>query len=208
MHMMLNTALEAQQVYPYHSNMSVHDDTEGDIMISDNMFKALNDQIGKEMASAYIYLAMATDCAEKNWPGFRTWFMTQYHEEMFHAMKIWQYLLDQGRTPVIAAIPEPQAAYPDVLSMFQKTLAHEKTVTASINALMKLAKSESDYASEGFLAWYVKEQVEEEANDMEIIAQLEKVGSSMNGLFALDHRYGKRKTSVMTDFNALAGDDD
>lgn len=176
-------------------------------MISDKMYEGLNAQVNKEIASAYIYLAMSAQSADLNWPGFESWFMAQYHEEMFHAMKLYRYIQDQGRKPVIKAIPEPQAVYTSLTAMMEKTFAHEKTVTASINALMKLAKSEDDYATEGFLAWYVKEQVEEEKNDMDILAQLAKIGDSQNGLFALDHQIAKRKTTVPTDFNNLKGED-
>ena len=176
-------------------------------MISDKMFEGLNTQINKEMASAYIYLAMSAQCTDQNWPGFSRWFMSQYHEEMFHAMKIYNYLFDQGRKPLLKAIAEPPVEYKDLKAMFEKTYAHEQTVTASIHALMKQAKAENDYATEGFLAWYVKEQVEEEKNDTEILAQLEKVGESKNGLFMLDHDYGKRKTSVATNFSELGEED-
>jgi ferritin len=176
-------------------------------MISDKMYEGLNDQVRKEMESAYLYMAMSAQCADMNWSGFEAWFMAQYHEEMFHAMKIYRYLLDQGRKPRIQAFSAPPTEYPSLKAMFEKTYAHEQGVTASINALMKLAKSESDYATEGFLAWYVKEQVEEEKNDTEILAQLTKVGESQNGLFQLDHRYGHRKTGVPTDFLSLAGED-
>lgn len=176
-------------------------------MISDKMHENLNDQVNKEMASAYLYLAMATQCAEQNWPGFEQWFMVQYHEEMFHAMKLRQYLLDQGRNPALKAIPAPQADFATVQSMFEKTLSHEQGVTAGIHALMKLAKAENDYATEGLLAWYVKEQVEEERNDAEILAQLAKIGPSQNGLFMLDHQLGKRKVDVPVDFTAMAAED-
>jgi ferritin len=176
-------------------------------MISDKMYEGLNDQIRKEMESAFIYMAMSAQCAEMNWPGFESWFMSQYHEEMFHAMKLYRYLLDQGRKPTIKAFSAPQTDYASVKVMFDKTYAHEQTVTASIVNLMKLAKSENDFATEGLLDWYVKEQVEEEKNDTEILAQLTKVGDSVNGLFQLDHRYGKRKTSAQTDFVALGGEE-
>lgn len=176
-------------------------------MISDKMFEGLNTQINQEMASANIYLAMSTQCTHQNWPGFARWFMVQYHEEMFHAMKIHQYLLDQGRCPRLLSIAEPAANYPSLKAMFEKTYAHEQGVTASINALMKQAKAEADYASEGFLAWYVKEQVEEEKNDTEILAQLAKIGESQNGLFMFDHQLGKRTATVPTDFCHLEAED-
>lgn len=175
-------------------------------MISEKMFDALNTQVNKEMASAYIYLAMSAQCSEENWPGFSRWFMSQYHEEMFHAMKLYQYLLDQGRGPVLKAIAEPPSKYPSLTAMFEKTYSHEQGVSASFRSLMKLAREENDYATEGLLAWYVKEQVEEEKNDTEILAQLAKVGESKNGLFMLDHQYGKRKTTVPTDFSAIVED--
>jgi len=176
-------------------------------MISDKMFEGLNSQINKEMASAFIYMAMSTQCADMNWPGAQSWFMTQYHEEMFHAMKIHQYLLNQGRKPLLQVIPAPQVDYPSLKAMFEKTYAHEQGVTTSIHALMKLAKSENDYATEGLLAWYVKEQVEEEKNDTEILSQLTRIGESQNGLFMLDHQLGKRKTTVPVDFTSLGEDD-
>jgi ferritin len=172
------------------------------------MYEGINDQIRKEMESAYLYMAMSAQCADMNWPGFESWFMSQYHEEMFHAMKLYRYLQDQGRKPRLQAFSAPQTEYPSLKAMFEKTYAHEQGVTASINALMKLARAESDFATEGFLAWYVKEQVEEEKNDIEILAQLAKVGESMNGIFQLDHRYGHRKTGVATDFVAMVGEAD
>jgi ferritin len=176
-------------------------------VISDKLFDGLNAQVNKEMASAYIYMAMSAQCSDMNWPGAASWFMAQYHEEMFHAMKFYNYLLDQGRKPILKAIAAPQADYPSLKAMYEATYAHEQTVTASIRALMKQAKAEDDYATEGFLAWYVKEQVEEEKNDTEILAQLTKIGDSQNGLFMLDHQLGKRKATVPTDFNNLGGED-
>ena len=175
-------------------------------MISDKIFDSLNTQVNKEMASAYIYLGMSAQCSDLNWPGFASWFMVQYHEEMFHAMRIYNYLLDQGRRPVLKTIAEPAADYPTIKALFEKTYAHEQTVTASINNIMKLAKAENDFATEGFIAWYVKEQVEEEKNDTEILSQLERIGESQNGLFMLDHQLGKRAVTVPTDFNTLGGE--
>jgi len=174
-------------------------------MISDKMFNSINEQINKEMASAYLYMAMSAQCSEMNWPGFAQWFMAQYHEEMFHAMRFYNYLLDQARRPVLKAIPEPKAQYASLKAMFEATYAHEQGVTKAIHALMALAKEERDYPSEGFIAWYVKEQVEEEKNDTEIITRLERVGESQNGLFMLDHDMKKRAVTVPTDFNALGG---
>ena len=62
-----------------------------------------------------------------------------------------------------------------------------------IHNLVNLARTEKDYASEAFLQWYVTEQVEEEANPLEIMQKLERIGDSANGLLMLDKQLGKRE---------------
>ena len=72
---------------------------------------------------------------------------------------------------------------------------HEAHVTSLINGLMDVAIAEKDYASVEFLNWFVKEQVEEEANAALIVAKLEMVGDSKSGLLMLDGKIGKRGQS-------------
>ena len=55
-------------------------------------------------------------------------------------------------------------------------LKHEQEVTRSINDLMSLAIEDRDHATVNFLQWFVDEQVEEEANVSDILAQLKLVG--------------------------------
>ena len=50
------------------------------------------------------------------------------------------------------------------LKVFEKALEWELEVTARINAMMDIAKSDNDYAAQGMLQWFINEQVEEEAN--------------------------------------------
>lgn len=176
-------------------------------MLSKKMTEGLQAQINKEMASAYIYMAMSAQATDMNWPGFAKWFMVQYHEEMFHAMKIYSYLVEQGVKPLLQAIAAPKTDYASLKEMFEATYAHEQKVTKSIWDLMAIAKEEKDYATEGFLAWYVKEQVEEEANDVEILAWLDRIGESAGGLFQLDHKLGKRGADVPTSFVELEEED-
>lgn len=176
-------------------------------MLSKKITEGLQAQINKEMGSAYIYLAISAQCSDMNWPGFARWFMVQYHEEMFHSMKLYNYLLDSGVKPELTALAAPRTSFSSVKEMFETTYAHEQGVTKSIWNLMALAKEEKDYATEGLLTWYVKEQVEEEKNDTEILAWLERIGESAGGLFQLDHKLGKRGAGVPTDFTTLSGED-
>ena len=173
-------------------------------MISDKMTQALNEQVNREMYSAYLYMAMSAHCDSIGLKGFANWFMVQYHEEMLHAMKIYEYIQRQGGKVKLMAVSEPPSKWESPLEMFQKTLEHEQFITKSINDLVDLAIQEKDHASHIFLQWYVTEQVEEEENDNDILAKLNLVGGDAggrNGLFMIDKELAARMTTVPTDFS-------
>ena len=170
-------------------------------MLSDKMVKTINEQINKEMYSGYLYMAMSANSTELGLDGFAKWFMVQYHEEMFHAMKMYEYLADQGVKIVLDAIAKPRDSWKTAMEMVKETYEHEKTVTASIHNLMMIAKEENDFATTAFLEWYVTEQVEEEKNAQDIINQLKLAGDGP-GLFMIDRELGARTLTVPSDFSA------
>jgi ferritin len=161
-------------------------------MISKKMTDALNVQINKEIYSAYIYLSMAAYSEHIGLKGIANWFTVQYQEETGHAMRIYKYLQEQGAQVKLQAIEQPQTDYKSPTDMFEKTLAHEQYVTKSINGLVDLALKENDHATQIFLQWFVTEQVEEEANDHEILDKLKMIGESGSGLYMLDRELGAR----------------
>ena len=170
-------------------------------MISDNMTNALNEQVNREMYSAFLYMSMSAHCNQVGLKGFANWFMAQYHEEMLHAMKIYEYIQRQGSEVKLAAIKAPPTEFETPLDMMTQTLTHEQYITRSINDLMELAIAEKDHATQIFLEWYVTEQVEEEENDNDIIAQLNLIKDNPQGLMMLDRELGGRATTVPTDFS-------
>jgi ferritin len=170
-------------------------------MISENMTNALNEQVNREMYSAFLYMSMSAHCNQVGLKGFANWFMVQYHEEMLHAMKIYEYIQRQGAEVKLAAIKAPPTEFETPLDMFTQTLTHEQYITQSINDLMELAIAEKDHASQIFLEWYVTEQVEEEENDNDIIAQLKFIKDNPQGLMMLDRELGGRGATVPTDFS-------
>lgn len=155
-------------------------------MLSKEMEEALNEQINKEMYSAYLYMSMSAHSTNMGLSGFANWSMVQYKEEMDHAMKIYNYINDQGGKVKLKEIGEPPSEFEDAVDMFQKTLKHEQFITKSINNLVDLATEEKDHATQIFLQWFVTEQIEEEGNDNDIIAKLELAGKEGNGLFMID----------------------
>ena len=161
-------------------------------MLSEKIMEALNKQVNREIYSAYLYLSMSAYSTFKGLKGFANWFMVQYQEEMVHAMKFYDYINDQGGRIKLMAIEQPPAEFGSPLEMFEKTLDHEKFVTKCINDLVDLAIEEKDNATRIFLQWFVTEQIEEEANDNEIIAKLKLVGKEGNRLFMIDKELGTR----------------
>jgi ferritin len=170
-------------------------------MISEKMTEALNEQVNREMYSAYLYMSMSAYCNTIGLKGFANWFMVQYHEEMVHAMKIFEYIMRQAGRVRLKPLADPPSDFSSPLDMFEKTLEHERFITRSINERMDLAISERDHATQIFLQWYVNEQVEEEENDNDIIAQLKLIGDNPQGLLMLDRELAGRMTTVPTDFS-------
>jgi ferritin len=74
----------------------------------------------------------------------------------------------------------------------EEVAAHEAKVTASIHKLYELALKEKDYASQVMLQWFITEQVEEEKNAAEIVANLKLIEERGTAVLMLDHRLAKR----------------
>lgn len=161
-------------------------------MIGKKMHQAINEQIKNELESYYIYLSMAAYFHAQNLDGMAHWMRCQAHEEMIHAMKFFDHILDRGGAVKLLDLKQLKTSWKSVLEVWKDTLEHEKFITGKIHALVKLSREESDYASEPLLSWFSKEQVEEEANAEKILRQLEMVGSSKEGLFMMDRELGAR----------------
>jgi len=160
--------------------------------ISKTMEKAINGQINAELYSSYLYLSMAADLNNKALSGFSNWMKIQAQEELYHAMKFYDFVLERGGSVSLDTIEAPQTEWKTPLAVFQAAYKHEQLVTGLINGLVDLAIKENDHASNNFLQWYVKEQVEEEASADEIVQKLKLIGSQGNGIFMLDKEMGAR----------------
>ncbi|MDR0286330.1 MAG: ferritin [Clostridiales bacterium] len=161
-------------------------------MLSETLTKALNDQVNAELYSAYLYLSMSNYAENAGLKGVANWLWVQTKEETAHAMHMYQYILDRGSVSVLPAITAPDSKFTGVKDVFEKTLAHEKKVTASLNNIATLAMKENDHACYQFIMWYVNEQVEEEANDSELLGKLELIGDNKGLLLNLDNELATR----------------
>lgn len=154
--------------------------------------KALNEQIGKELHAAYLYLAMSCWFAERNLDGFAKWMRIQAQEEREHALRILDYLQDRGGHVDLGAIAKPRVGWKSPLGVFEAAARHEADVSASIKALYERAGREKDHATQVMLQWFLTEQVEEEKTSTAIVERLRLFGDSPSGLLMLDRQLGER----------------
>ena len=161
-------------------------------MLKEKMLNVLNEQINAEQYSAFLYLAMSAYFNDKGLPGFANWMYVQYHEELSHANKFYNYVVERGGRVELKAIKQMPTNWEGIIDVYEATLEHEQTVTGLINGLMDVAVAESDHAAQSFLRWFVDEQVEEEANVTEILDTLKLINGQGNGIFLLDREMRSR----------------
>ncbi len=161
-------------------------------MINYRIEKALNEQVNAELYSSYLYLSMSSYFESISFKGFANWMRAQAQEELSHAMKFYDYIIERGGKVSLEKIDAPQKEWASPLKIFEDTYKHEQKVTALINALVDLAISEKDHATNNMLQWFVAEQVEEEANASEILDQLKMIGDEKRSLFMIDRELGQR----------------
>lgn len=130
--------------------------------MNERVLSALNDQVRMEMMAFYTYLSMSAWLEANDWPGFAQWMRGHSDEEQMHAMKIFDYINERGGSVTLQALEQPPVEFDSVRQIFEEALAHERKVTAAINAIYSLASEEGDRATQLLMDWYVNEQVEEE----------------------------------------------
>jgi ferritin len=163
------------------------------LTIKPKVASAINDQIEKEFYSNYLYLSMAAHFESNNLKGFGHWLRIQAKEEAEHAMKLFDYLISRGAKVVLKSIEAPPSEWKSYKDLFDDAYKHEQKVTGLITKLVELAKRENDHATEIFLQWFVKEQVEEEASAQEVLHKIQLIGTQGSALFFLDGELGKRQ---------------
>ena len=142
----------------------------------------LNAQIGNELAAHNQYVACAAYYEGLTMPQMAAFFYAQALEERDHAMMMLQYLLDIDEAVQIPSVPAPAAEFADVAAPVELALEQERRVTRQINELLRTAREESDYASEQFLQWFVKEQVEEVASMSALLAVVGRNRESLENI--------------------------
>lgn len=160
--------------------------------LSTRMQDALNQQLMRELYSAYLYLSMAAYFESLNLSGFAHWMEVQAREEVSHALRFYRQLCDRNGRVLLQAIAQPPATFKNPLEVLEQVQRHETMVTEEIQKLYALAAEEKDYTSQTFLHWFLTEQVEEEKQSTQLLERLRLAGDDRSALLVLDREMGAR----------------
>ena len=130
----------------------------------------LNAQIGNDLSAHNQYLAVAVHYDALTMPQMAAFFYGQALEERDHAMMMVRYLLDADAPVQIPGIAAPINEFPDVVAPVSLALQQEKRVTEQINQLTAVARQHNDFASDQFMQWFIKEQIEEVSKMSDLLA--------------------------------------
>ncbi|MBQ1705801.1 MAG: ferritin [Clostridia bacterium] len=163
----------------------------------DAKVKALiNDQINKELYSAYLYLDFSNYYEAAGLDGFANWYKIQAQEERDHALLFYQYLQNNGEPVTLEAVAKPEWTRGNNMTPLQKALEHEQYVTSLINGIYAAAYEVHDFRTMQVLDWFVKEQGEEEKNASDMITKMELFGGDSKGLYMLNSELKTRAYSA------------
>lgn len=152
---------------------------------------ALNAQVKMEAESSSKYLAMAAWCDRNGFSNSADFFFVQAEEERGHMLKIFKYISDMGGVAVTPDVTNIPQEYPSFRSIFEATLEQEIAVSQSINRIVGISRRNDDYATENFMQWFVKEQIEEEYIARRQVELFDVIGEEGIGRFTIDQEITK-----------------
>ena len=141
---------------------------------TDAFIERLTEQVGHEFSASQQYVAVAVYYDDEALPRLASFFYAQAIEERNHAMMMVQYLMDADAPVKMPGVGAPRSGFADVVEPVRIALKQERKVSEQIAGLAALARDESDYQSEQFMQWFLKEQVEEVATMSDLLRVVER----------------------------------
>ena len=154
-------------------------------MLKKRVEEALNAQINAEIWSAHFFLAISLHFAENGYPGFDARMKYQHQEEHRHALRLMDYVIEQGGKVELQDIVDIPSDFGDPVESFEQVLVHLMRITDTFDTLLDVVCDERDRATRAVLDWFVLNQVKEEAEISQIIAYLKRM-TNENGYYMMD----------------------
>jgi ferritin len=146
------------------------------MLISPEVEKAFNEQIGNEYGACMQYLSIAAYFQKQNLTLLAKLFFAQSDEEKEHALKFVHYILDTRGNLLVPAIPAPKPDFSSAEDAVGAALKWEEDVTGQITRLMDLSVSKNDYLAQNFLQGFITEQLEEVTKMAQLLSVIRRSG--------------------------------
>ncbi|MGJ6980750.1 ferritin [Aestuariimicrobium soli] len=161
--------------------------------LSADLQKAFDAQITLEFEASTVYRQLAIEMDVQDLPGMAAWLRHQADEEIVHANKFIDHVVDRGSHPTIGAVSAPKVeASATPVDVFTAAYEHEQRVSEAIRELYRTCDKAGDLDSRPLLHWFLEEQIEEESTVSEIVGRIELIGDDGPGLLRLDAELGAR----------------
>lgn len=161
--------------------------------MTENLQKALNGQITAELWSANLYLSMSFYLEKEGFSGMARWMRKQAIGGRDRtACAIAEYMAKREAEAKVDKVDVVPQGWGSPTEVFEHALEHERHVSRLIDELVHLASEEKDNATRDFLWGFVREQLEEEANFLNIVNLMKKAGES--GILFMDAKLGERQS--------------
>lgn len=155
-------------------------------MMTENLQKALNEQITAELWSANLYLSMSFFLQREGFEGFASWMKKRAIGMTECASQIASYMIKRHAIPKIDKVDVVPQNWGSAREAFEDAYKHECHFSKLIDYLVKVASEEKDLATQDFLWGFVRKQVEKEACTLEVVNKLKRSGDA--GLLLLNDK--------------------
>jgi ferritin len=154
--------------------------------MNSDLLNGLNEHLKLEFRASHEYLAMSIWLAEHDLPGFAKWMRQQSADELMHAQRIIDHLVERDQKVALPAVDKPPMSWKTAEALCDHVLKNEQEVTGSINNLYAMAEKAKDRPSVVMLQWFVTEQMEEEAAARAVLGRIRLAGGSGVGMLMID----------------------
>ncbi len=159
--------------------------------LTEEIEKALNEQIKVEAHSSAIYLAMSAWCDSHGFDFSSNYFAKQSDEERSHMLKLFNYVQDRGGQAISPEVVNVPRDFDSFKSTFEQALEQEIFVTKQFNNISDLCFKKKDFVTLNFLQWFLEEQVEEEYVARRALELFEVIGEEGTGQWEIDKHVPK-----------------
>ena len=145
--------------------------------MNSDLLRGLNEHLKLEFRASHEYLAMSIWLAEHDLPGFAKWMRQQSSDELIHAQRIIDHLVERDQKVVLPPSTHhpPDSTRP---ALCDHVLKNEQEVTESINNLYAVAEKTKDRPATVMLQWFVNEQMEEEASARAVLGRIHSLATA------------------------------